>query len=373
MNRILKFYSIKSYLIIMMVSLLFMKEVDYIIVGLGLAGIAFCEQLERNNKSFVLYDQGGDGASRIAAGLYNPVILKRYTLPWKGIKQFDLAIPFFKRIEEKLKTKCMQQMPVQKVFSSIEDQNNWFAASDKPELEPFISPKLIPDENQYIKAPFKYGEVQYTGRIDIKVLQNAYQKYLDAKNAFAKAKFDHSEIKIIDEGVLYKGIKAKKIVFAEGYGVKNNPFFKELPLVGNKGEYIIIKAPELKLTATIKTSFFIVPLGGDLYKVGATYNWTDKDTEPTVEAKEELIDKLTSLISCDYTIVDQEVGIRPTVYDRRALLGVHQEHPQLAVFNGLGTRGIMMAPMLAQNLFEFLEFEKPLLEEVNIKRFVDKT
>lgn len=357
----------------MMVSLSFMREVDYIIVGLGLAGIAFCEQLGQNNKSFMLYDEGGDGASRIAAGLYNPVILKRYTLPWKGLEQFDLAISFFKNIEEKLKTKYMQEMPVQKVFSSIEDQNNWFAASDKPELERFISPQLIPDDNEYIKAPYKYGEVQHTGRIDIKVLQSAYQKYLDAKNAFAKAKFDHSEIKLIDGGVLYKDLKAKKIVFAEGYGVKNNPYFKELPLVGNKGEYIIIKAPELKLTATIKTSFFIVPLGQDLYKIGATYNWTDKDTVPTVEAKEELIDKLSSLVSCDYTIIGQEVGIRPTVRDRRALLGIHPEYSQLAVFNGLGTRGIMMAPMLAKNLYEFLEYETPLLEEIDIKRFIDKT
>ena len=58
-----------------------MKEVDYIIVGLGLAGIAFAEHCERANKRFVVFDQGGDGASRVAAGLYNPVILKRYSLP----------------------------------------------------------------------------------------------------------------------------------------------------------------------------------------------------------------------------------------------------------------------------------------------------
>ena len=200
-------------------------------------------------------------------------------------------------------------------------------------------------------------------------MQKKYQTYLESKNAFAKADFDYSAIEFTEYGIMYKGIQAKRIVFAEGYGVKNNPYFKQLPLVGNKGEYIIIKAADLKLTAAIKTSFFIVPLGNDLYKVGATYNWADKDTEPSKEARKELIQKFTSLVSCEYEIIDQEVGIRPTVSDRRALLGVHSEYPQLAVFNGLGTRGIMMSPMLAIHLYEYLENGKDLLEEVNIKRF----
>jgi len=86
------------------------------------------------------------GASRVAAGLYNPVILKRYTLPWKAVEQFDLAIPFYADLEEKLGVTFMTKMPVQKVFSSVEDQNNWFAASDKISLERFVSPRLVKND-----------------------------------------------------------------------------------------------------------------------------------------------------------------------------------------------------------------------------------
>lgn len=349
-----------------------MQEVDYIIVGLGLAGIAFCEQLENANKTFIVFDNGVDGASRVAAGLYNPVILKRYTLPWKATEQLDIAVPYFKKIGKKIKTNCIQEMPVQKVFYSPEDQNNWFAASDQPELRRFISPVLIPDDNSNIHAPYAYGRVQETGRIDIKKLQKHYQVYLETKHAFAKADFDYSQIICTDQGVEYKEIRAKRIVFAEGYGLKKNPYFKHLPLVGNKGEYLIIKAKDLKLTAAIKSSFFIVPLGDDLYKIGATFNWKDKDTLPTKEARTELTQKLTALISCEFEVIEQEVGMRPTVGDRRALLGVHPEYPQLVVFNGLGTRGIMMSAMLATNLFDYLEHQKELPEEVNITRFGKK-
>ena len=109
-----------------------------------------------------------------------------------------------------------------------------------------------------------------------------------------------------------------------------------------------------------------------MYKVGATFNWDDKDSIPTKPAREELIEKLKTLITCDYEIVNQEAGMRPTTGDRRALLGVHPKHPQLALLNGLGTRGIMGSPLLAGYLFNFLENDVPLPAEVDIMRFPKK-
>jgi glycine oxidase len=350
----------------------FVSKVDYIIVGLGLAGIAFCEQCLAAGKTFMVFDKGVEGASRVAAGLYNPVILKRYSLPWKAVSQFDLAIPYFKKLEEKLDTQFMYPMAVRKVFHSIEDQNNWFAASDKQGLERFVKTPLVKNENKDIQAPYDYGEVLETGRVDIKALQHAYENYLEGMSAFAKAEFNYAQLTLTDAGVQYQDYEATHIIFAEGYGIKQNPYFNRLPLVGNKGEYIIIKAPKLKLTAAIKTSFFIVPLGEDLYKVGATYNWTDKDWESTQIACEELESKFAALVNTPYEVVGQEAGIRPTTGDRRPLLGVHPAYKQLAVLNGLGTRGIMAGPLLAQHLFEFIEKNISLPEEVDIMRFPKK-
>lgn len=349
-----------------------MKKVDYIIVGLGLAGITFCEQCIAAGKSFTVYDKEGAGASRVAAGLYNPVILKRYTLPWKSVEQFDRAIPFFKKLEEKLRATLLHPMPVRKIFSSVEDQNNWFAATDNLGLQRFMKPEIVRDIKSRVNAPFDYGEVLETGRVDIVKLQDRYEHYLESMGAFAKAEFHHNAIQFNGQTVTYKDTEATHIIFAEGYGIKDNPYFKKLPLVGNKGEYIIIKAPDLQQQATVKSSFFIVPLGNDLYKVGATFNWTRKDSIPSEEARAELIEKLNALITCNYEIVDQQAGIRPTTGDRRALLGKHPEFPQLALLNGLGTRGIMAGPTLAKYLFEHLEKDVPLPEEIDIARFPKK-
>ena len=63
-------------------------------------------------------------------------------------------------------------------------------------------------------------------------------------------------------------------------------------------------------------------------------------------------------------------GIRPTVNDRRPLIGLHPEHRSLGVFNGLGTKGVMLAPFFAKQFAGFLEHALPLNKEVDIARFL---
>ena len=83
-----------------------------------------------------------------------------------------------------------------------------------------------------------------------------------------------------------------------------------------------------------------------------------------------MVDKLKKVIQTPYTIIDHSAGIRPTVKDRRPLVGIHSEHKQLAVLNGLGTRGVMMAPSMAKQLYGFLEEEIGLDPEINCDRFM---
>ena len=189
---------------------------------------------------------------------------------------------------------------------------------------------------------------------------------------FSNEGFHYNEIEFLDNGIQYKDIKAKHIIFAEGFGLHANPYFNDLPLDGTKGELLIIKAPNLDLDVVIKSSVFILPIGNDLYKVGATYDWKDKTNTPTEEGKQELVDKLKEIISCDFEIVEHFGGVRPTVKDRRPLVGTHPEFKQLHVLNGLGTRGVMLGPFLANQLFQHIENKIPLDKEIDIARCYKK-
>jgi len=149
----------------------------------------------------------------------------------------------------------------------------------------------------------------------------------------------------------------------------NGGFFNYLPMREAKGELITIHAPDLKVTYLIKSAIFVLPLGDDLYNVGATFNWTDKTKSPTEDGKNELKLKLSSVINCSYKIVDHIAGIRPTIKDRRPLVGLHHKHKSLAILNGLGTRGVMIAPLMAKKLFQHIENSRVLEKEININRF----
>ncbi|CAZ95204.1 NAD(P)/FAD-dependent oxidoreductase [Zobellia galactanivorans] len=346
--------------------------VDYIIVGLGLAGISFCEQLEGHNKTFKVINDNSQTSSKVAGGLYNPVILKRFTLAWQADEQLKEAKSFYADLEAKLKVRLDYGLPVYRRFHSAEEQNQWFEASDKKGLGKFLSTDLIPNTNAGIDAPFGFGEVKHTGRIDTEALLSSYKKYLLEKALLLEETFDFDNLRHTEEGVAYGTLRAKRIVFAEGYGLKSNPFFNYLPLQGSKGEYLMVKAPDLKEDKAIKSAIFIIPQGGDVYRVGANYERNDKTNTPTEAAKNGLLDKLRAVLKCDFELIDQVAGIRPTVEDRKPLVGRHPKMEHMYVLNGFGSRGVLIGPSASKQLYGFVENREALDPQLDIARFTQK-
>jgi glycine oxidase len=346
--------------------------IDYIIVGAGLAGISFCERVLLHEKSFVVFNNDSQNSSKIAGGLYNPVILKRFSEVWQAKEQLELMTDFYSNLSNRIPNKFDFKVPILRKFFSIEEQNNWFTASDKEVLTPFLSTSLCFDKYEGIDSPFGYGEVLQTGFVDTASLLSDYQEYLLSQQLLINETFDYDALTFEEDRVLYKNLEAKHIVFAEGFGLHANPYFNELPLDGTKGELFVIKAPDLKLDVIVNTSVFILPLGNDLFKVGATYNWKDKTDLPTEEGKKELIDRIKEIISCEFEIIEHYAGVRPTVRDRRPLVGTHSEHKRVHILNGLGTRGVMLGPAMAKALYDNIENDILLDKEIDIKRFTNK-
>lgn len=344
-------------------------NVDYIIVGLGLAGLAFAEELLNANKTFIVFEDDSQTSSLVAGGVYNPVILKRFTPVWNAKQQLERALPFYEGLEKKFNLKFDEKFLTKKVFKSIEDQNNWFAATDKPLLSNYLDSKLDTQAKTGVIADFGFGNVKHTGRIDTKKLVEAYRAYLKEENNIRFEKFDHQQIKFPEFQLKYKDVFAKRIVFCEGFGLKGNLFFNYLPLNEVKGELITIHAPTLDIDFLLKSTLFVIPLGNHYYKVGATFNWDDKTSNPSLEGKNELVEKLKNVLNVPYEIINQTAGVRPTVRDRRPLVGKHPAYGNLAVLNGLGTRGVMIAPTVAKQLFNYLENNIALDAEIDVKRF----
>jgi len=343
--------------------------VDYLIIGANLAGMAFAETVYHNNKSFVVLSDASQNSSLAAAGIYNPVILKRFSLPQDAEEHLAYMKPFYKRIEDRLDIKFDIKIPIYRRFASVEEQNMWFITADKPKLEPFLDTVIKHEKFKGIDAPFGYGRVKDTGYVDTTILIPAYQAWLKQSNLLKEETFQYDLLAVNDDYITYKDVTAKHIIFAEGFGIHQNPYFKTLPLDGTKGELLVIHAPELQLPVGVNAGVFILPIGNDLYKVGATYEWNDKTATPTVAGRAELIEKLNDVVSCPYEVVSHLAGVRPTVKDRKALIGTHPHFKNVHLLNGLGTRGVMLGPYMAKELYESIENGAIIKREINLNRF----
>ncbi|MBS7785757.1 FAD-binding oxidoreductase [Flavobacterium sp. CYK-55] len=345
---------------------------DFLIIGSGLAGLSFAEIALQNNCSIYVIDDCQQNASYVAGGLYNPIILKRFSKAWQAEKQLPFALQFYRSLEQKLNRSFFHDLPILRRFFSVEEQNNWFVAADKSELSDYLSVNLISDNFNGLSAPFDFGKVNCTGFLEVASLMDSFRAYLKEQKVFSHEVFVHTELQIEKDFLIYKNLKAKHIIFAEGFGMLQNPFFSDLPLVSSKGELLLIKAPELELDQIVNAGIFILPLGDGLFKIGATYNWEDQTSLPTKSGREELLSQLDEIINCCYEVVDHYAGIRPTVNDRRPLVGTHHLYKNIHLLNGLGTRGVLVGPSMANELFQQIVNNEPVQAEANINRIYRK-
>ncbi len=339
-----------------------------LVVGMGLAGLAYAEQLRRKGLSFHVIDKGFGGSSKIAAGIYNPTVLKRFSLAWNGDLFHSYALPFYNELQDRLKSEFIFPTPVHKIFSKVSEHNSWVVASDQNSLSPFLDPQIHSIINTEIKGIYGYGKVNHTGRIATQTLLNDFIQSLNT-NQFSEETFEYNKLLISNTVVEYKGIKAKHIVFCEGYQMVNNPFFNSLPLVGSKGEILIIKTKKLQSKPIIKASIFLAPMGDDLYWAGATFERNDKTLKKTLKGREWIEERIQKIIASDYEVVDHITEIRPTVMDRRPLVGTHPDYYNVHLLNGFGTRGVLGAPLLSKWLLDYIMGQFELPEIVNLRRF----
>lgn len=345
-------------------------KVDYIIVGLGIAGITFSKQLLANNKSFIVLADGISGATEVSGGVFNPIVLRRFTAPENTSQFIDYAKQFYKEMQ--CFTTDIWKYPKQEVyriFASIEEQNNWFNAADKPHLKPFLASKVHSNNNPSILAEFGLGRVVESFKVDASALKRMFQDYLISNDKMIVDSFDYTRLNIQegDYPLRYKNIEAKRILFAEGALVRNNPYITTSIIRPNKGEYLIIKSTELKLGYMLKGGVYIIPLGNDLYKVGATYSRDDISENPTDVARNQIEEKLQKMIICDYEVVKQITGVRPTTKDHEPILGKIKDG--MYIFNGLGSRGFTRGPLYSKILYDALENKQPIPSNMNVKRF----
>lgn len=342
-----------------------------LIVGGGLSGFCIAHHLEKEGIDFKIIDKGENFSSRIAAGMINPMVFRKMVKTWRGDQLIPYLKAFYSEIETKIGKKFFFPRAIRRVFSTPEEAELWKDRLEDKSFDEYIFPsKETPVSDVHIIEKYGSGWVKAPGYIDSAIFMDAHLAYFSQKNKLKITSFDFNKLDL--SNLNYDGEKFDRIVFAEGYMGKENPYFSYLPLKQTKGEVLTIKSNEFRKDEILNRKCFVLPLESGNYKLGATFTWNTTSTEATEEAKTTLLEQFKGLSNAKIEIIDQEAGIRPTVADRRPLIGEHPIHKNLFIFNGMGTKGYMLAPFWARHFVKHLMEETPLDSEVNIQRFYKK-
>ena len=342
-----------------------------LIVGAGLAGCCLAHHLEEKDVTVKLIDAGINHSSKIAAGMINPMVFRRMLKSWMADEFIPYLTPFYRKVEKKVGTTFLHERTIKRVFSSQEEADLWEERSRENSYKPYLNEKNpLNNEPDYVISRFGSGYVNCPGYIDSPTFIQANHAYFLAKKTLYIEAFNYDELDVTTTH--YKKEAFDYIIFAEGYHGKDNPFFNYLPLNLTKGEVLTVTASTLPSHEILNRKCFILPTFEGTIKVGATFAWNTTELNTTDEAREELLTHYNNLTTAPYELIQQEAGIRPTVIDRRPLMGKHPKHKRLVIFNGMGAKGYMHAPYLANHLMEHLLSDKELIPEVTIKRFEKK-
>jgi glycine oxidase len=316
-------------------------NVDYIIVGQGLAGSCLAFQLIKAGKRFLVIDEPEKNSSTtVAAGLFNPVTGQNLVKTWLCDIIHPYLLKFYAEVEKLSGKKFLYVMPLYRPFGTIEEQNEWMGRSVDPEYLSVLEQIHTQPALEGIKDPLGGLVLKQSGFIKTTVFLDAIRSLVCRENLYYQERFDPSKLQIAgDETIVYDQVQAAAVIFCEGTRIAENPWFGNVPVKPLKGETILIKSPFEK-HVIVNRGVYMVP-GSDAgeWVIGSTYNLKDKSQGITESGRAELERKLKDLMSIPYRITAQKWGARPTTNDRRPVLGQHPTHKQFFIFNGLGTKG----------------------------------
>jgi len=343
--------------------------VDYLIIGQGISGTWLSYYLKKANKSFVVIDNDQpNSASRIAAGIINPVTGRRIVKTWMIDDLLSFLIPAYEELGSELNVKAIEKKSLVD-FHPTPQMKIAFDERVKENADLLFHPN---DQWQYqniFNYNLGFGEVDPCYVANLKEILPLWRKKLLSNNQLLEEDFEITELKQADPGINYKSIKAEKIIFCDGIHSSQNPFFKNLPFALNKGEALLIEAPGIPSTHIFKKGMMLTSIQKDLFWLGSNYLWEFPDDQPTEQFRKQTELLSRSWLKVPFKIVDHKASVRPANIERRPFVGLHPTYKNIGILNGMGTKGCSLAPFFAKQLTDHLISGNEILAEADIKRF----
>jgi glycine/D-amino acid oxidase-like deaminating enzyme len=192
-----------------------------------------------------------------------------------------------------------------------------------------------------------------------------------AAASLTEASFDPADAVVDADGVTWRTIRAGAIVYCDGYKSALRGPFKYLPWQPAKGEALTLHASVADKPFILNREGWALPLGQGVWRTGTNWQWDQLDEAPTEPQKEKLIRRFRSYFGQEVQVdvTAHIAGVRPCTSDNHPFLGAHPTQPRTHLFGGLGPRGTVWAPLMADEMAAYLCEGRALRPECNLSRF----
>jgi glycine/D-amino acid oxidase-like deaminating enzyme len=374
-------------------------QTDVLIIGQGICGTFLSRELERAGLSFLVIDEERPAtASRAAAGLINPVTGRRMVKTW----MIDELLPFAREVYGEGAGATdgsgggggggdgsggngngggfIRPVSVVDFFPTAQMR---LAFLDRYAEDPQYL-RLPADEHHwdaYFHYELGYGCIEPCYLVDIQRLLGVERKKMVERGVLRAEQFMAEDLEVGDRLARYRDVEARWAIFCDGIESSQNAYFSRLPFAPNKGEVLIIEAPDLPddgasgsaedglAPVVFKKGMSIIPWKDGLYWIGSSYEWSFGDPGPTRAFRERTEALLKDWLRVPFRTVDHMASVRPATLERRPFVGLHPLYPAVGILNGMGTKGCSLAPYFARQLAELLVSGVPVRADANIGRF----
>ncbi|RLL55045.1 FAD-dependent oxidoreductase [Mariprofundus sp. EBB-1] len=343
-----------------------------LIIGQGLAGSLLAWQLMQQGQQIsIVCDEAAPCASRVAAGLFNPVTGQRLVLQEQAAHIIPSARRCYQTLETQFDEAFFHDIPMLRILNNDNERQSLYKRCQDKAYTPYMGQHI--DTVDSIRAPHGVCEQQQTGYLDTNALLDRLRTFFIQQESYFADHFDFADLEITSNGVIWKHIHAKRIIFCQGFMDQTNPWFKWLPFQPAKGEILTLTSDSALPTQIINGGKWLLPLHNGQYKTGATYSHNLSTIEATPAAKTELLNGLQKLFltPVNIDVIRQQAGVRPNTRDKHPFIGLHPEKPQIGIFNGFGSKGSMLIPHYAQAFTDHLTHGTPIPHEADIIRISD--
>ncbi len=339
------------------------RKVKYLIIGQGLAGTCFALHCAKKNIKYVIVDKDTPNASKVGAGIINPVTGKQLNKTWELERFLIYSRSFYREFGD-----FFVEKKILKVFKSEKELEKFKTRINASEFKEYLSDnfqlkKITNDLNGGFQACF----INNGGYLKTGEFLHHHKREFIKRFQYIDDFLLEKDLHIFNDRVSWKNIEAEQVIFANGSN-SNFSFLNKLIFRKAKGEILTVHIKDLDDSYIYNKEIFILPIGNSKYKVGATYSWDLLDDIPSFDAYQYLTNKLKNFCKKTFKVLEHNAAVRPILTGRIPAIGKLPDLSQIAIINGLGSKGALFAPKLSEMLFMHLENNKPILEELDVKK-----